>query len=252
MKIVISPAKSLNYERQLPTGYSSESCFLNEAQELNNLLKKKSPKDLSELMNISEKLSNLNYDRNQIWKLPFNASNARQAIYAFSGDVYRALDAYSISNDKLDVLQKKVRIISGLYGLLKPMDLIQPYRLEMGIKFPMGKHKNLYEFWRQKVTSSLNDEMKENELLINLASEEYFKAIDRKVLKAKLVQIDFKEYKNGEYKTISIFSKLARGLMTRHIVETDSKSLDDLKCFNADRYVFDSNLSSNSKLIFTR
>ena len=252
MKLVISPAKSLNYERELPTGFSSESCFLNEATQLNELLKKKSPQALSDLMHISEKLGELNYNRNQGWSLPFTSDNARQAIYAFSGDVYRGLDAYTISEEKLDILQDTVRIISGLYGLLKPMDLIQPYRLEMGTKFPVGKHKNLYEFWRQKVTTALNDEMQDDELLVNLASQEYFKAINTKVLKSPLVHVDFKEYKNGQYKTIAIFSKLARGLMTRHIVETNAISIEDLKTFNAERYAFDANLSTENKLVFTR
>lgn len=252
MKLVISPAKSLNYESELPTGFNSTSCFLEEAKHLNGLLKKKSPKALSDLMHISEKLGELNYNRNQEWSLPFTPNNARQAIYAFSGDVYRGIDAYSISEEKLDVLQHTVRIISGLYGLLKPMDLIQPYRLEMGTKFPVGKHKNLYEFWRQKVTTALNDEMQDGELLVNLASQEYFKAIDIKVLKSPLVHVDFKEYKNGQYKTIAIFSKLARGLMTRHIVETNAQTVDDLKTFNAERYAFDANLSTENKLVFTR
>lgn len=252
MKLVISPAKSLNYESELPTGFNSTSCFLEEAKHLNGLLKKKSPKALSDLMHISEKLGELNYNRNQEWSLPFTPNNARQAIYAFSGDVYRGIDAYSISEEKLDILQHTVRIISGLYGLLKPMDLIQPYRLEMGTKFPVGKHKNLYEFWRQKVTTALNDEMQDGELLVNLASQEYFKAIDAKVLKSPLVHVDFKEYKNGQYKTIAIFSKLARGLMTRHIVETNAQTVDDLKTFNAERYAFDANLSTENKFVFTR
>ena len=252
MKLVISPAKSLNYESELPTGFSSESCFLSEAKQLNGLLKKKSAKALSELMHISPKLGALNYERNQNWSLPFSSENARQAIYAFDGDVYRGLDAYSISEEKLDILQDTVRIISGLYGLLKPLDLIQPYRLEMGIKFPVGKNKNLYEFWRKKITTALNDELYEDELLVNLASQEYFKAIDVKALKAPLIHVDFKEFKNGQFKTIAIFSKRARGLMTRHIVETNAKSIEDLKTFNAGRYAFDANLSTENKLVFTR
>ena len=252
MKLVISPAKSLNYDSKLPTGFSSESCFLNEAKELNTLLKKKSPKALSELMHISPKLGALNYERNQNWSLPFSSENSRQAIYAFDGDVYRGLDAYSISEEKLDILQDTVRIISGLYGLLKPLDLIQPYRLEKGTKFPVGKNKNLYEFWRKKITTALNDEMHEDELLVNLASQEYFKAIDVKALKAPLIHVDFKEFKNGQFKTIAIFSKRARGLMTRHIVETNAKSIEDLKTFNAGRYAFDANLSTENKLVFTR
>ena len=252
MKLVISPAKSLNFESQLPTGFSSKACFLNEAEQLNALLKNQSPKALSELMHISPKLSALNYERNQAWSLPFTNENARQAIYAFSGDVYRGLDAYSIPQTQLEQMQNTVRIISGLYGLLKPMDLIQAYRLEMGTKFPVGKHKNLYEFWRHKVTESLNDEMQENELLVNLASQEYFKAIDTKVLKATVVHIDFKEFKNGQHKTIAIFSKLARGLMTRHIIQNHVETLEDLKTFRDERYAFDANLSSENKLVFTR
>ena len=162
------------------------------------------------------------------------------------------MDAYTISEEKLDILQHTVRIISVLYGLLKPLDLIQPYRLEMGTKFPVGKNKNLYEFWRKKITTALNDEMHEDELLVNLASQEYFKAIDVKALKAPLIHVDFKEFKNGQFKTIAIFSKRARGLMTRHIVETNAKSIEDLKTFNAGRYAFDANLSTENKLVFTR
>lgn len=252
MKLVISPAKSLNYESELPTGFSSESCFLNEAKQLNALLKKKSAKTLSELMHISPKLGALNYERNQNWSLPFSSDNARQAIYAFNGDVYRGLDAYTISEEKLDVLQNTVRIISGLYGLLKPLDLIQPYRLEMGTKFPVGKNKNLYEFWRKKITSTLNDEMDENEPLVNLASQEYFKAIDVKALKAPIIHIDFKEFKNGQFKTIAIFSKRARGLMTRYIVDSNAQNVEDLKNFNTDRYTLDDQLSTENKLVFTR
>ena len=252
MKLVISPAKSLNYESELPTGFSSQNCFLNEASSLINVLKKKSTKELSDLMNISSKISAINYERNQQWQLPFNSNNARQAIYAFSGDVYQGLDSYSIPKNKIDRLQDTVRIISGLYGILKPMDLIQPYRLEMGTKFQINKSKNLYEFWRSKVTSFLNDEMKQDEILVNLASQEYFKAIDIKVLKAKLIHIDFKEFKNGNYKTIAIFSKRARGLMTRFIVENNAQTVEDIKVFNLNRYRYDKNLSSENRLVFTR
>jgi cytoplasmic iron level regulating protein YaaA (DUF328/UPF0246 family) len=150
------------------------------------------------------------------------------------------------------MLQDTVRIISGLYGILKPMDLIQPYRLEMGTKFQINKSKNLYEFWRSKVTSFLNDEMKQDEILVNLASQEYFKAIDIKVLKAKLIHIDFKEFKNGNYKTIAIFSKRARGLMTRFIVENNAQTIEDIKVFNLNRYRYDKNLSSENRLVFSR
>ena len=252
MKLVISPAKSLNYESDLPTSVNTVGCFMGEAQQLNTLLKKKSAKALSELMHISPNLGQLNYERNQQWTLPFTSKNARPAVYAFSGDVYRGLDAYTIDESKLETLQNSVRIISGLYGILKPLDLVQPYRLEMGTKFPVGKSKNLYEFWRKKVTTALNDELKNGELFVNLASQEYFKAIDVKVLKVPVVQVDFKELKNGQYKTIAIFAKLARGYMTRHIIENAVETVEGLKPFATEGYAFDSNLSTDTKLVFTR
>jgi len=252
MKLVISPAKSLNYDSALPTTSSTDNIFLSEAQQLNRLLKKKSAKALSELMHISPNLGQLNFERNQDWSLPFTAENARPAIYAFSGDVYRGIDAYSIPVSKLDILQHSVRIISGLYGLLKPLDLIQPYRLEMGTKFPVGKSKTLYEFWRKKVTTALNEELKEGELFVNLASQEYFKAIDVKTLKVPVIHVDFKEFKNGQYKTIAIFAKLARGYMTRHIIDNVVETVEGLKTFATDGYAFDANLSTDTKLVFTR
>ena len=252
MKLVISPAKSLNYESALPTTSSTDNIFLSEAQQLNRLLKKKSVKALSELMHISPNLGQLNYERYQEWSPPFTAENARPAIYAFSGDVYRGIDAYSIPVSKLDILQHSVRIISGLYGLLKPLDLMQPYRLEMGTKLSVGKSKNLYEFWRKKVTTALNKELEEGELFVNLASQEYFKAIDVKTLKVPVIHVDFKEFKNGQYKTIAIFAKLARGYMTRHIIDNVVETVEGLKTFTTDGYAFDANLSTDTKLVFTR
>ena len=242
MKLVISPAKSLNYESDLPTKLSTNSHFLNEAKQLNTILKKKSAKSLSELMHISSNLGQLNYERNQQWTVPFTTENARPAIYAFNGDVYRGLDAYTIEASKIEALQQSVRIISGLYGILKPLDLIQPYRLEMGTKIPVGTSKNLYDFWRKKVSTALNDELEEGELFVNLASQEYFKAIDIKILKVPVVHVDFKEFKNGQYKTIAIFAKLARGYMTRHIIENSVETIDGLKTFATDGYAYDANL----------
>ncbi|WP_353779360.1 peroxide stress protein YaaA [Winogradskyella sp. 3972H.M.0a.05] len=252
MKLVLSPAKSLNFESELPTNINTEACFLGEAERLNKLLKKKSARSLSKLMKISDALGQLNYERNQEWSLPFTPDNARQAVYAFSGDVYRGLDVYNLSDDKLDKLQDTVRIISGLYGLLKPMDLIQPYRLEMGTKFPVGKNKNLYEFWKAKVTSALNDELAEDEVFLNLASNEYFKAIDTKALKVPVVSANFKDLKNGEYKTIMTFAKLARGYMTRYILDTNANTLDDIKGFNYEGYGFSEALSTETELVFIR
>ncbi|WP_250433913.1 peroxide stress protein YaaA [Hanstruepera flava] len=252
MKLVLSPAKSLDYESKLPTTKTTEACFLNEAERLNKLLKKKSAKSLSKLMSISDNLGQLNYERNQEWQLPFTKDSARQAVYAFSGDVYRGLDAYTISEKQLDKLQDTVRIISGLYGVLKPLDLIMPYRLEMGTKFPVGKNKNLYEFWKKKVTQALNDELEDDELFLNLASNEYFKAIDTKALKVPVVTANFKDLKNGEYKTIMTFAKLARGYMTRYIIDTDAKTLDDIKGFNYEGYGFSESMSTDTDLVFIR
>ncbi|MFC0606034.1 peroxide stress protein YaaA [Winogradskyella pulchriflava] len=252
MKLVLSPAKSLDFETKLPTTKTSEGCFLAEAERLNKLLKKKSAKSLSKLMSISDNLGQLNYERNQEWQLPFTKDNARQALYAFSGDVYRGIDAYTIDTKKLDKVQDTVRIISGLYGVLKPLDLIQPYRLEMGTKIPVGKNKNLYEFWKKKVTQALNDELEDDELFLNLASNEYFKAIDTKTLKVPVVTANFKDLKNGEYKTIMTYAKLARGYMTRYIIDIDAKTIDDVKGFNYEGYGFSEDLSSENELVFTR
>lgn len=252
MKLVLSPAKSLDYDSKLPTTKTSEACFLSQAERLNKLLKKKSARSLSKLMHISDNLGQLNFERNQQWSLPFTKDNARQAVYAFNGDVYRGLDAYTIETKKLNKLQDTVRILSGLYGVLKPLDLMQPYRLEMGTKLPVGKNKNLYEFWKKQVTQALNEELEDNELFLNLASNEYFKAIDTKALKVPVVNIKFQELKNGNYKTIAIFSKLARGLMARYIIDTDAKTLEDIKGFDYDNYRFTEKLSSENELVFTR
>ncbi|MDN3494087.1 peroxide stress protein YaaA [Winogradskyella bathintestinalis] len=252
MKLVLSPAKSLDYETKLPTTQITEGRFLAEAERLNKLLKKKSAKSLSKLMHISDNLGQLNYERNQEWELPFTKKNARPAIYAFNGDVYRGLDAYTIENKKLDKVEDTIRILSGLYGVLKPLDLIQPYRLEMGTKMSVGKNKNLYEFWKKKITKSLNEELENDELFLNLASNEYFKAIDTKALKVPVVNVAFKEFKNGKYKIIAIFAKVARGLMARYIIDTNAKTLEDIKGFNLENYGFSEELSSENELVFTR
>lgn len=252
MKLVLSPAKSLNFESEIPTKITTSACFLKESEHLNKILKKKSGQELSKLMKISANLGQLNYERNQDWQLPFNTSNSRQALFAFSGDVYKGLDAYTIPESKFHKVQNTIRIISGLYGILKPMDLMQPYRLEMGTKFPVGKNKNLYEFWRKKITSALNDELKDDELLLNLASVEYFKAIDKKVLKVPVINAIFKDFKNGEYKTIAIFAKIARGLMARYVVDSNANHINDIKGFNYGGYGFSETMSTETELVFTR
>ena len=252
MKIVISPAKSLNYEKTVPVTTHTEPQFLKQAATIQNTLKKKKPNQLSELMDISSKLAELNWQRNQDWHLPFTTENARQAVYAFDGDVYTGLDVYTLPEDKLSVLQDKLRILSGLYGLLKPLDLMQAYRLQMGTAMPEGKNKNLYEFWKKTITKALNDELQKDELFLNLASNEYFSAVDAKALKVPVITPEFKDYKDGKLKMISFFAKKARGLMVRYIIDTNAETLDDLKGFNYEGYAFDANLSKENTLVFTR
>lgn len=252
MKIVLSPAKSLNFENALPTLNFSESLFLKEARLVHKVLKTKSPKALSELMDISDKLADLNWQRNQDWKTPFSPQNARPAIFAFDGDVYTGLDVYSMPIEKLHVLQDRLRILSGLYGLLKPLDLMQAYRLEMGTKLPIGESKNLYDFWKPIITKALNKELKKGELFINLASNEYFSAVDVKTLKVSVITPEFKDYKDGKLKIISFFAKKARGLMVRYIIDTNAETIEDLKGFNYEGYQFDANLSKGNYLVFTR
>lgn len=252
MKIVISPAKSLNYEKKVPVTTHTEPQFLKQAATIQTTLKKKKPKQLSELMDISEKLAELNWQRNQDWHVPFTPDNARQAVYAFDGDVYTGLDVYTLPEAKVNVLQDKLRILSGLYGLLKPLDLMQAYRLEMGTAMPIGKNKNLYEFWKKTITKALNDELQKDELFLNLASNEYFSAVDAKALKVPVITPEFKDYKDGKLKIISFFAKKARGLMVRYIIDTNAETLDDLKGFNYEGYAFDANLSKGNTLVFTR
>ena len=252
MKIVISPAKSLNFEKELPTSQYTEPSFLKEARVVHKVVKQKKPAELSELMSISSKLADLNWKRNQEWKTPFTPENARPAVFTFDGDVYTGLDAYTIPSEKLEVLQDKLRILSGLYGLLKPLDLMQAYRLEMGTKMPVGEYKSLHEFWKPVVTKALNKELKKDELFVNLASNEYFSAVDVKALKVPVITPDFKDYKDGKLKMISFFAKKARGMMVRYIIDTNAETIDDLKGFNYEGYQFDANLSKGNHLVFTR
>lgn len=252
MKIIISPAKSLDFENKAPTSLHTHPRFLEQAKALNKKLKTLSKKKLSELMKISEDLSALNYDRNQTWKTPFTTTNAKQAIYAFTGEVFRAIDINSLTKEKLPLLQNNLLILSGLYGLLKPLDLIQPYRLEMGAKLKVGKTENLYKFWDTIIANALNEILEDGELLINLASAEYFKVIPKKILKTPMITPVFKEYKNGDYKIIMTFAKKARGLMVRYIIDNNIKTIAGLKTFNLNQYRFSKALSSGNKFVFTR
>jgi cytoplasmic iron level regulating protein YaaA (DUF328/UPF0246 family) len=252
MKIIISPAKSLDFEKKIPTDKFSKPTFLKYTKEIVSVLKKLKPNDLSELMGISPALANLNWERNKKFKTPFTIDNSRQAIYAFNGDVYQGLDAYTLTEDKLDIIQNKLRILSGQYGILKPLDLIQPYRLEMGTNLEIGNAKNLYFYWKEILTNSLNKEMKKNELLVNLASNEYFSVIDQKKIKGTIITPEFKDYKDGKLKMISFFAKKARGLMVRYIIDNNVETIDEIKGFNYEGYRYDESLSKGGTLVFTR
>jgi cytoplasmic iron level regulating protein YaaA (DUF328/UPF0246 family) len=238
MKIVISPAKSLDFESELPNAKYSQPQFLQQAERLNKVLVKKRPRTLSRLMGISNNLAELNWERNQNFSIPFDPTNARPAVYAFNGDVYLGLDAYTIPEQKLGKLQDTLRILSGLYGILKPLDLIQPYRLEMGTSLRIARKKNLYEFWKKPLTDYLNAELEDGELFINLASNEYFGAIDEKKLKVPVITPIFKDWKNDKLKVISFFAKKARGSMVRYILDSNAKTLEDIQGFNSDDYIF--------------
>jgi cytoplasmic iron level regulating protein YaaA (DUF328/UPF0246 family) len=252
MKIIISPAKSLDFESNSKTDVFSQPSFQKESSLLNKKLKNLSKKKLGDLMKISPALADLNYERNQSWHQPFSPENSKQAIYAFTGEVFKGIDIKSLAEEKIPLLQSRLRILSGLYGLLKPLDLIQPYRLEMGTKLTIGESNNLYKFWDSSLANSLNDEMKEGDLLINLASAEYFKAVPRKVLKNPMITPIFKEFKNGDYKIVMTYAKRARGLMVRYIIENNINTLEELKRFDTEGYLYTESLSSESELVFTR
>ena len=243
MKILISPAKSLDFQNNVETSYSSEPLFANKAKQINNILKELSAPDLGGLMSISPKLSDLNWLRNQDFQK--NNSKEKQAIFAFNGDVYEGIDANNISNSNHDKLQKTLRILSGLYGILKPFDKIKPYRLEMGTKIAINESINLYEFWKNDVTNSLLNEIQDEDIIVNLASNEYFSVIDSSLIKNKIVSPVFKDFKNGKLKIISFYAKKARGLMTRFLIDNDIQSSSDIESFNSSGYKFSSDETSN-------
>ena len=252
MKIIISPAKSLDFENKAATSLHTQPRFLEQSEKLNKKLKTLSKKKLADLMSISDDLARLNYERNQEWETPFTPENAKQAIYAFTGAVFQGIDVNSLAEEKIPLLQDRLRILSGLYGLLKPLDLIQPYRLEMGTRLKVGTKDNLYKFWDNSVANALNDELADDELLVNLASTEYFKVIPKKVLKADMITPVFKDFKNGQYKTIMTYAKMARGYMVRYIIDHNAKTLEELKGFKSEGYGFSEEMSSGNELVFTR
>lgn len=254
MLAVVSPAKNLDYESELPELSVTQPRLLDNAEELVQVCRELSPQQLGSLMKISDKLAGLNAARFQEWQRPFNEKNARPAMFAFNGDVYTGIDAASLSPDAIATAQKQLRILSGLYGVLRPLDLMQPYRLEMGSKLDNPKGKNLYEYWGDTITQMLNDDLAElgSSTLVNLASNEYFSAVKPKALNADIITPVFKDEKNGQYKVISFYAKKARGLMARFIVNQKPESVSDLKEFDANGYSFNEAMSSDKQIVFCR
>jgi hypothetical protein len=254
MLIVISPAKTLDFETVPITKDHSQPEFLKESRQLVSQLKKLTPAEVSSLMKISDKLGTLNFLRFNEWKTPFTLDNSKQALLAFKGDVYTGIDAETLSSQNLKFAQKHLRILSGLYGVLKPLDLIQAYRLEMGVKFENRKGKDLYEFWASKLTDQINQDLKDSKskYLINLASYEYFRSLQSNDIDARIIVPVFKDYKNGKYKTISFFAKKARGQMSAYIIKNKLKNPEGLKAFNVNGYRFYQSESNESNLIFRR
>ncbi len=254
MLVVISPAKTLDYETPATISRYSLPDYLDDSTELIEELRQLSPPEVSDLMGISAKLGDLNFGRYLNWQPEFTPDNAKQSVLAFKGDVYTGLDAESLSGGQLNWAQNHLRILSGLYGLLRPLDLMQPYRLEMGTKLANKRGSNLYEFWGEKITEGLNQELKEenSQVLINLASNEYFKSVKPKKLNAEVITPVFKDWKNDKYKIISFFAKKARGLMSRYIIENQIEDPEQLKQFDVDGYSFNPAMSSAREWVFTR
>jgi cytoplasmic iron level regulating protein YaaA (DUF328/UPF0246 family) len=254
MLILISPAKTLDFETPVAAKTATQPVFLDESQLLINDLQKLNPGKVSSLMGISEKLGNLNFERFMEWHTPFTPKNAKQAAMAFKGDVYTGLEAEKLSASELKFAQQHLRILSGLYGVLRPMDLIQPYRLEMGTKFANTRGKNLYEFWGDRITDELNGQLKKlkADVVVNLASNEYFKAVNKNALAATIVTPVFKDLKNGNYKIISFYAKKARGLMSAWIIQQGLTDPKELKTFKVAGYRYNAALSTPDAPVFTR
>ncbi len=254
MKVLLSPAKSINLNIPNCSLSLSEPQFGKETAILIQKLKKLSPKKIAELMSISQDLAELNFERFQNFVYPgVESEHLLPAIFAFSGEVYRGFDAETLGIEEIVVANENIRILSGLYGILKPLDLIYPYRLEMGTKFPnTKKHINLYSFWGSKISKNLQNELHESEPIINLASTEYSKVVDFKKMKNPVITPVFKEFKNGEYKTIMMYAKNARGAMARYIVKNRKFNLEDLKLFNNDGYQYMENFSTANEWVFVR
>ena len=253
MKILISPAKSLDFDSNIDSLKCTQPVFLNKTSQINSVLKDKSPKDLMQLQGISQKLSDLNWKRNNDYVDNHNNKNSRPAVFAFNGDVYSGIDVKTLSEDKVYDLQKSLRILSGYYGVLKPLDLIQPYRLEMGTKLAVNGSENLYKFWSENITNSILDEMSTEDLLINLASNEYFEAFNKKKFDGRIISPVFKDFKNGKLKIISFYAKKARGMMVRYIVDNSVSGYNELLGFNLGNYSYNEAETSDENFpVFTR
>lgn len=254
MLILISPAKSLDFDSPLLTKKNSQPDFLNESEQLIKELRALNPTDIEALMKISPQLANLNFGRILNWHRPFDAKNARPALLAFTGDVYQGMAVDTFSAQDFDFAQQHLRILSGLYGLLKPLDLMQPYRLEMGTKFENSCGKNLYAFWGEKITDAVNQILaqQKNKTLINLASNEYFKSINTKRINSDIITPVFKDQKKGEYKIISFYAKKARGLMCNYIIKHKITDVEDIKNFTAEGYYFSPEQSKAKEWMFLR
>lgn len=253
MKILISPAKSID-EKALKSSVSTIPIFQNEAQKIVKNLRNSKVEDLKKLMSISEDLAQLNWKRYKNWKKSTSEDQALiTAGFAFSGEVYRGLDLSSLSEKELEIANKDLRILSGMYGILKPSDLIYPYRLEMGTRFsPIEDQKNLYEFWKDKIAKTLKKELEKDEVIINLASNEYFKAVDIQQLKNRIITPVFKEFKNGKFTIVMMYAKHARGSMARYLIQNQLTNIEELKLYNIDGYSFDANQSNENEWFFVR
>lgn len=254
MKIIISPAKSLDYRKPVPVEEFSMPRFLDRSQRLVEALRQLHPAEIGSLMSTSSRLAELNFERFQQWHLPFTIDNARQAVYAFDGDVYDGLDARSLSGEQVGYLSQHLRILSGLYGVLRPLDIIQPYRLEMGSKLSVDGAKNLYRFWGSQLTDALNDELaaEADATLVNLASEEYFKSVIPALLNVRIVTPVFMEYKGDRPRVVALMAKRARGMMVRFMAEQAVDDVEDIKTFDYGRYAFSPDLSVGNRWVFVR
>lgn len=254
MLILISPAKTLDFETPSVTGTATQPAFLEQSETLVNELQALTPRKISSLMGISEKLGSLNYERYVDWHLPFTKDNAKQAVLAFKGDVYTGLEAETFSAAEFRFAQKHLRILSGLYGVLRPLDLIQPYRLEMGTKFANPRGKNLYEFWGHNITDNINAQLKslKSDVVLNLASNEYFKSLQKKDLNADVISPAFKDLKNGKYKIISFYAKKARGQMAAWVIRRGITDVKQLKKYKVDGYSYCADMSTPDTPTFIR